>query len=194
MEQNPKQITDVDLLVNITNKDKSAFGMLYDRYSQLVFNLGNKIVKDHDYAGEVLQSVFIQIWNKAHTYNSKKGAVSTWIINITRNKSIDILRKTKKEKMNVDIELDYLESGAGYDFNFSEMAERREFIANAMESLSLDQKKIIDMIYFEGYTHKEAAEILGIPLGTAKTRIHLGIAKLRDKLSPFMMEIEYDDR
>ena len=154
MELNQNQITDVDLLESITNKDKTAFGILYDRYSQLVFNLGNKIVKDHDYAGEVLQSVFIQIWNKADTYNSKKGAVSTWIINITRNKSIDILRKTKKEKLNVDIDLDYLESDTNYDFNISEIAEKREFIVKAMETLSPEQKKIIEMIYFEGYKHK----------------------------------------
>ena len=189
MELNQNQISDVDLLESIAGKDSSAFGILYDRYSQLVFNLGNKIVKDHDYAGEVLQSVFIQIWNKADTYNRKKGAVSTWIINITRNKSIDILRKTKKEKLNVDIDLDYLESDANCDFNISEIAEKREFIIKAMESLSPEQRKIIEMIYFEGYPHKEAAEILDIPLGTAKTRIHLGIAKLRDRLSPFIMEI-----
>ena len=171
MELNQNQISDVDLLESIAGKDSSAFGILYDRYSQLVFNLGNKIVKDHDYAGEVLQSVFIQIWNKADTYNRKKGAVSTWIINITRNKSIDILRKTKKEKLNVDIDLDYLESDTNCDFNISEIAEKREIIIKAMESLSPEQRKIIEMIYFEGYTHKEAAEILGVRIGTVMSRL-----------------------
>lgn len=189
MALNQNTISDVDLLANIASKDKTAFGILYERYSQLVYNLGNKIVKDHDYAGEVLQSVFVQIWNKADTYNNKKGAVSTWIINITRNKSIDILRKTKKQKLNVDLDLDNLESDTAYDFTLSERSERREVIVKAMESISPEQKKIIELIYFEGYTHKEASEILNIPLGTAKTRVHLGIAKLRDKLSPFMIEI-----
>ena len=189
MSLNQNTISDVDLLASIASRDKAAFGLLYERYSQLVFNLGNKIVKDHDYAGEVLQSVFVQIWNKADTYNSKKGAVSTWIINITRNKSIDILRKTKKQKLNVDLDLDNMESDKNYDFSLSERAERRDIIMKAMESISPEQKKIIELIYFEGYTHKEASEILGIPLGTAKTRIHLGIAKLRDKLSPLMIEI-----
>jgi RNA polymerase sigma-70 factor (ECF subfamily) len=186
LNQNP--ITDVDLLAGIASKDKSAFGILYDRYSQLVYNLGNKIVKDHDYAGEVLQSVFVQIWNKAETYNRNKGAVSTWIINITRNKSIDILRRTKKHKLNVDLDLDNLESDTNYDFSISERAEQRDIILKAMDSISPDQKKIIELIYFEGYTHKEASEILNIPLGTAKTRVHLGIAKLRDKLTPFIIE------
>jgi len=189
MTLNPNTISDVDLLAEIASKDRAAFDMLYERYSQLVFNLGNKIVKDHDYAGEVLQSVFVQIWNKADTYNSKKGAVSTWIINITRNKSIDILRKTKKQKLNVDLDLDNLESDSAYEFTLSERSERREIIMNAMESISPEQRKIIELIYFEGYTHKEASEILNIPLGTAKTRVHLGIAKLRDKLTPFMVEI-----
>ena len=70
MALNQNTISDVDLLANIASKDKTAFGILYERYSQLVYNLGNKIVKDHDYAGEVLQSVFVQIWNKADTYNN----------------------------------------------------------------------------------------------------------------------------
>jgi len=186
LNQNP--ISDVDLLADIASRDKSAFGILYNRYSQLVYNLGNKIVKDHDYAGEVLQSVFFQIWNKAETYNRNKGAVSTWIINITRNKSIDILRKTKKQKLNVDLDLDNLESDTNYDFSISERAEQKDIILKAMESISPEQKEIIELIYFEGYTFKEASEILDIPLGTAKTRIHLGIAKLRDKLSPFIIE------
>jgi len=186
LNQNP--ISDVDLLAGIVSRDKSAFGILYNRYSQLVYNLGNKIVKDHDYAGEVLQSVFFQIWNKAETYNRNKGAVSTWIINITRNKSIDILRKTKKQKLNVDLDLDNLESDTNYDFSISERAEQKDIILKAMESISPEQKEIIELIYFEGYTFKEASEILDIPLGTAKTRIHLGIAKLRDKLSPFIIE------
>lgn len=189
MSLNQNTVSDVDLLAGIASRDKAAFDILYERYSQLVFNLGNKIVKDHDYAGEVLQSVFVQIWNKADTYNKNKGAVSTWIINITRNKSIDILRKTKKQKLNVDLDLDNMESDTNYDFTLSERSERREVIMKAMESISPEQKKIIELIYFEGYTHKEASEILDIPLGTAKTRIHLGIAKLRDKLSPFMIEI-----
>lgn len=189
MSLNQNTVSDVDLLASIASRDKAAFDILYERYSQLVFNLGNKIVKDHDYAGEVLQSVFVQIWNKADTYNKNKGAVSTWIINITRNKSIDILRKTKKQKLNVDLDLDNMESDTNYDFTLSERSERREVIMKAMESISPEQKKIIELIYFEGYTHKEASEILDIPLGTAKTRIHLGIAKLRDKLSPFMIEI-----
>ena len=144
MPLNQNTISDVDLLASIASKDKTAFSILYERYSQLVFNLGNKIVKDHDYAGEVLQSVFVQIWNKADTYNSKKGAVSTWIINITRNKSIDILRKTKKLKLNVDIDLDNLESDTAYEFTLSERSERRGIIMNAMESLSPEQRKIIE--------------------------------------------------
>ena len=131
LNQNP--ISDVDLLAGIVSRDKSAFGILYNSYSQLVYNLGNKIVKDHDYAGEVVQSVFFQIWNKAETYSRNKGAVSTWIINITRNKSIDILRKTKKQKLNVDLDLDNLESDTNYDFSISERAEQKDIILNVAE-------------------------------------------------------------
>ena len=93
MTINQNRISDVDLIKRISQDDKDAFSSLYDRYSQLVYNLAYKILRDQDYAGEAMQSVFFQVWNKADTYNEKKGAVSTWIINIARNKSIDILRR-----------------------------------------------------------------------------------------------------
>ena len=189
MTLNQNELSDVDLISRVVKMDKSAFGILYDRYSQLVFNLANKIVKDSDYAGEVMQSVFIQIWNKSSSYNEKKGAVSTWIINITRNKSIDLLRRTKKDKLNIYIEFDELESPNNYDTTISEINERNNVIKKVMGEIPEEQRAIIEMIYLEGYTQKEVSEKLNIPLGTVKTRIHLGIAKLRDILSPYMREI-----
>jgi len=189
MTLNQNDLTDVDLISMVVESDKTAFGILYDRYSQLVYNLANKIVKDSDYAGEVLQSVFIQIWNKASSYNEKKGAVSTWIINITRNKSIDLLRRTKKDKLNIYLEFDELESTSNYSSTIIEIKEKREILKKVMGEIPEEQRKIIEMVYLEGYTQREVSESLGIPLGTVKTRIHLGIAKLRDVLSPYMREI-----
>ena len=189
MTLNQNDLSDVDLISRVVEMDKSAFGVLYDRYSQLVYNLANKIVKDSDYAGEVMQSVFIQIWNKAASYNEKKGAVSTWIINITRNKSIDLLRRTKKDKLNIYLEFDELESPTNYGSTISEINERKNVIKKVMGEIPGEQRTIIEMIYLEGYTQKEVSEKLDIPLGTVKTRIHLGISKLRDILAPYMREI-----
>ena len=189
MTQNQNQLTDVDLIGRVVHRDKSAFGTLYDRYSQLVFNLANKIVKDPDYGGEVMQSVFIQIWNKASTYNESKGAVSTWIINIARNKSIDLLRRTKNEKLNVYLEFTELESPDNYGSTISENNERKKILKEVMAEIPEEQRIIINLIYLEGYTQKEVSEKLEIPLGTVKTRIHLGINKLRERLSGYMEEI-----
>ena len=189
MALNQREISDVNLISRIAQMDKSAFSILYERYSQLVYNLANKIVKDSDYAGEVMQSVFVQIWHKAPSYNEKKGALSTWIINITRNKSIDLLRRIKKDKLNVCIEFDELESPTNYDSTINEISERKKIIKKVMGEIPREQRTIIEMVYLEGYTQKEVSEKLNIPLGTVKTRTHLGIAKLRDILSPYMREI-----
>ena len=189
MTLNQNEFSDVDLISRVVKMDKAAFGALYDRYSQLVYNLANKIVKDQDYAGEVMQSVFIQVWNKAASYNENKGAVSTWIINITRNKSIDLLRRTKKDKLNVFMELDDIESPSNYDSTISELNERKNVIKKVLGEIPDEQRAIIEMVYLEGYTQREVSEKLDIPLGTVKTRIHLGINKLRDILKPYMREI-----
>ena len=189
MTINQIRISDVDLIKRIAQDDKDAFNSLYDRYSQLAYNLANKIVRDEDYAGEAMQSVFWQVWNRADTYNEKKGAVSTWIINITRNKAIDILRRNKKNKINISTEYEELESDINFDLNIMELRERREIIIKGMGIIPPEQKNIIELIYLQGYTQREVAEMLEIPLGTVKTRIHLGIGKLREILSPYLKEI-----
>lgn len=176
---------ETDLMNKIVRKDTSAFGRLYDRYSQVVFNLAMRILKNRGEAEELVQEVFLQVWNKAYTYDSNRGSITTWIINIARNLGIDKLRKKKDLGNYSDIEDEQISSNSD-SLRILEEEEQRMVIVEAMEGLPVEQRTAIEMVYYSGLTHAEIAARLNEPIGTVKTRIKLGIAKLRKQLSSKM--------
>ena len=188
MDQGIEWMTESDLINRIVDKDRSAFSELYNRFSQSVFKWSLRIVKDKGEAEEVVQEVFLQIWNTAATYNSNRGEISTWIINITRSRAIDKLRNSKFKNQNITIKDEILLLKYDTRIKFEEKSQNRSIIKNALNKLPTEQKKAIEIVYYDGLTHIEAAEKLKIPVGTIKTRIRLAVSKLRIDLSPYFKD------
>ncbi|MEQ9619542.1 MAG: sigma-70 family RNA polymerase sigma factor [Deltaproteobacteria bacterium] len=189
MERNSDINPDKELMALVKKRDKTAFREIYSRFSQVVFNLVYRILKDRQEAEEVVQEIFLQVWNKADSYDAQRGALSTWIINISRNKSIDRLRTRSHKFQNTEINEERLNSK--YDFSriLENREERRKVLQEALNTLPQEQRTAIEMVYFEGFTHVETAQKLNEPVGTIKTRIRLGVMKLKQKIAPYFEEL-----
>ena len=183
-----KSLEDEALLRLIVQKKSEALSELYDRYSRLVFSLALHIVGDQETAEEITQDVFFRVWEKAGSYQSGKAKVSTWLTSITRYRSIDDLRRRGVRPEANSIDWDSLaEWGipATSTNNPEEITDQSlvsQQLINALKQLPIEQKTALALAYFQGLTHNEIAEVLGDPLGTVKTRIRLGMQKLRDLL------------
>jgi len=178
------QESDRTLVQQIGAGDQKAFGILYERYTTLVFSLAVKIAGSHETAEDITLDVFTQIWKNAKKYHPEKGSVKGWIASLARYRSIDTLRRRKvRSDINrpqwSDVQLEKLPSNDNTG-EALELAETRKKVSNAIAKLPEDQQEVLAMAYFKGYTHRQIAEVLNEPLGTIKTRIRLGIQKLRE--------------
>jgi len=176
LNKRPKDITEDELISALKAKNREAVGILYDRYSGFLFGLIHRIVHSEQTAEDILQEVFVKIWKNIDSYDSAKAKLVTWMAIIARNLSIDKIRSKeyKNALQNHDIE-DYVNNIEDSAFNPDHIG-----VKEMLEKLGPEYKKIIDLVYFKGYTQADAAKELGIPLGTVKTRIRSAILKLRE--------------
>ncbi|NER15686.1 sigma-70 family RNA polymerase sigma factor [Spongiivirga citrea] len=167
------------LIKKLKDQDSSAFEELYEMYSQSLYGVIYTIVKDGVLAEELLQDTFLKIWNNANTYTSKKGRFFTWILNIARNTAIDAYRSksynNKKQNLSADNFVDIIISNE--DLNRKTDAIGIEKFVHKLKKKCI---KLIDLLYFKGYTQKEAAEVIEIPVGTVKTRLRKCLSDLRE--------------
>ncbi|QYA26850.1 sigma-70 family RNA polymerase sigma factor [Gramella sp. MT6] len=170
------------LILELQNGNQKAFERIYQLYSESVYGIIYSILKDEKIAEEILQDVFLKIWDNASSYNSDKGRFFTWILNIARNASIDHIRskshKNTQKNLTADNFVNVLESNS----NFSAKADAIG-IQKYIDILKPVCKKLIDLLFFKGFTQKDAAEELDMPLGTVKTRNRACINKLREMLA-----------
>ncbi len=167
-----------DLIELLKSNDKSAFEYLYDNYSGALYGIIFKIISDHEQAEDILQEAFVKIWNNFSAYDPSKGRLFTWMLNITRNLTIDTTRsKSFKKQSKIQ------NSEKVVDFASNSINEKERFdtlgLRNQVALLKKDQKRVIDMAYFEGFTQDEISKKLGIPLGTVKTRMRAAILELK---------------
>jgi len=167
-----------ELISQFQQKDVKAYEKLYNMYCVSISGVVNTIVKNGDITQEITQDVFIKAWNRSDSYSSKKGRFFTWVLNIARNAAIDYTRSKKfkqtKQNLNSDFFVDILESSDNLD-NTTDSIGINEFV----KKLNDKCKDVIKLLFFKGYTQKEASEELNIPLGTIKTRNRNCIAELR---------------
>ncbi len=163
----------------LRSRDSRAFGYLYDNYSGALLGIINQIVDDIDLANDVLQDVFVNIWRKIESYDSGKGRLFTWMLNIARNASIDLIRSSAYQNMRrtKDIDDNY-EVGSGADL----LKVDHIGLKKVLEKLKEEHRVLVELSYFKGYTHEEISEIEDIPLGTVKTRIRNALKHLREIL------------
>lgn len=170
--------TQDELIVLIRARDQKAFSYLYDHYSKALFGVINHIVNNQEESEDVLQNTFLKIWNNFASYDEQKGRLYTWMLNIARNLAIDSTR-SKHEKIKNKIQET---SDSVYHKNnlFAENNSHDSIgLKNILDNLKDDQKEIIDLAYYEGYTQEEISKKLSLPLGTVKTKVRQAILVLR---------------
>ncbi|OOQ58698.1 RNA polymerase sigma factor [Mucilaginibacter pedocola] len=171
-------LTEDELVSALRNREKIAVEALYDMYSASLFGVISRIIPDTTAAEDVLQETFVKIWNSFSGYSSEKGRLFTWMVNIARNLAIDKVRSKdfKNQAKNHELEnnVTFIDEQRNTVYK-PELLGIKELVS----TLKPDQKSILDLVYFKGYTHVEAAEELGVPLGTIKTRLRMAILQLR---------------
>jgi len=189
--------TDAELLQRIVQKDMKAISMLYDRYHRQLYALALGIVKDEQEAEDILQEVFVLIWKKSPTYNSELGSPKTWMLRMTQNKAIDLIRskrfqQKKQEAFSLDDQEEpraLLGHSENSTWNMVMQQDHHIFLFQALKKLPAEQRYLIEKAFLEGFTHQELADTMAIPLGTIKTRIRTGMKTLRHELA--FMENDY---
>jgi RNA polymerase sigma-70 factor (ECF subfamily) len=180
-------VEDQALIRRISAGDAQAIEQLYDRYAATVHRMALRIVKSPELAEEVVQEVFWRVWRRSSSFTSERGRVAQWLFGIAHNLCIDELRRMRSRPVPVyeDVEHPFIQqipdaradvAGAAWH------AEQRRAIADALEQLPAAQRQAIELAYFGGLSHQEIASKLDRPLGTVKTRLRLGLHKLRDVL------------
>lgn len=184
MEPTPDQQIEVLLLQRIGQGDRAGFQELYDRFAGILFTTALRVLNDQREAEDVLQEVFVQIWEKATLYIPERGKPLTWAMTLTRNKSIDRLRSIQRRarlRDEVENEADVSQSIEQRDSSDEvDTMEKGKIIRNAVMQLSQEQREAIEMAFFGGLTQNEIAFRLKQPLGTVKARIRRGMMRLKD--------------
>lgn len=175
----------IELLQNIAGGDQQALAALYDATSRLLYGLALRILQDAGAAEEVLLDVYTQIWRQAAAYNAERGTPVAWMVSMARSRAIDRLRATRVERQRKE-PLDLLTMRASIDSAEEAVATRelQQMVRAALETLSPEQQEVINLAYYGGLSQSEIATQTGQPLGTVKTRVRLGMMKLREILKP----------
>jgi RNA polymerase sigma-70 factor, ECF subfamily len=170
-----------ELVLQLQNRNQQAFSYLYDNYAAALNGIIYRLVEDKELSEDILQEAFVKIWNNFSNYDTTKGRLFTWMLNLTRNLTIDTLRSKgykKQSKISSD------ENSVSNYADNNTTVERFDAIGirKQLSNLKPEQRSIIDMAYFNGYTQDEISKEMGIPLGTVKTRMRSAILELRKML------------
>ena len=171
----PSTEDDVTLLARVRRGDEPAMASLFDRYSKVVYSVALRVLRDPASAEDVLQEIFMQIWRSPDAFIATRGSLGGWLAIVSRNRSIDALRRKRPTEQVEGIAL-------ASAYNLAEESERNLMIEKARGMIGLlpsEQRKTLEMAFFDGLTHSEIAEMTGDPLGTVKTRIRAALISLR---------------
>lgn len=178
-------LRDEELLVLIAGGDEQALGALYDRYGRLIFSMAMRITGDRLTAEEVTQDVFQVVWQQTAAFRPTSGTIPAWIIGITRHRAIDRIRSQRHKARQKDTQIDDAMAAVLSDNTSVENdAVLRSDIRAALGDLPNEQRHVIELAYYGGLTTVEIASSMGTPVGTVKTRLRLGLSRLRTALLP----------
>jgi RNA polymerase sigma-70 factor (ECF subfamily) len=177
-----------ELVTRLAAGDESAFAQLYDCTNRIVYGLALRILRDPSYAEDVAMEVYLQVWRTASHYDPQRGTVTSWLVMLVRSRALDCLRRRKARRADLEENVDdvpNLRDTRPTPELASMEAGRSRIVQKAMADLTPDQREAIELAYFSGLSHSEMAERTGLPLGTVKTRIRLGMLHLRKLLGPY---------
>lgn len=177
----PMAPSDHDLIARVADRDRGAFADLYDRYAPRAFGLILKIVRNRTDAEDVLQDAFLQVWNQVGRYDPARASPEVWVLLLARSRAVDrIRRRTDAPTEAVGADVPAAPEDPGLELQRAEDTGR---LQTALDSLPPEQRELIRLSFFHGLTHQEIACRQSLPLGTVKTRIRLGLLRLRDRFA-----------
>jgi len=184
-----QRLADEDLIMLVERRDADAFAILYDRHGGAAYSLAHRIVGDPAVAEDVTQEAFLSLWRSGGRFDAARGSVRSWMLGIVRNRAIDALRRASGPAPKLDLDDDgVLEGQASGELTDAEAIRREtaQRVRGALGELPDEQSQVIGLAYFGGFTHSEIAVMLGMPLGTVKGRMRLGLEKIRVMLGERM--------
>ncbi len=182
-DDNTDQNVDAAILRQIADRDPRGVELLYDRYGGVAFALAYRLLGERGSAEDVVQEAFLNVWRQGATYDTRRGTVRTWLLTIVHHRAIDQMR-SMRSKAGADTVIDDALPLPAKEDTWTEVIQslEHERIRLAMATLPPEQRQVVDLAYYGGFTHTEIAQRVGIPLGTVKGRMRLALDKLRDLL------------
>ncbi|MEA5463835.1 sigma-70 family RNA polymerase sigma factor [Leptothoe sp. PORK10 BA2] len=175
---------ETELIFGMVQGDQTALSQLYDRYARVMYSLAFKILGSVEEAEEVVLDVFTKAWRTAARYDASRSRVDSWLFLMTRSRSLDRLRQRQRQTKVVEAATNTAQvSSSNLPEDALMIDERRMVVIQALTELTDEQRLVIELAYYRGYSQSEIAQQTGIALGTVKTRIRLGLRKLKASLS-----------
>ncbi|HEX8196561.1 MAG TPA: sigma-70 family RNA polymerase sigma factor [Pyrinomonadaceae bacterium] len=184
MQPETVQIPDADLLRAVAQGDEESLAAIYDRYRTILFGLLFRILGNRAEAEDVLQEVFVQVWQRARDFDENRGKAFTWLVTLARSRAIDRLRSLGSRSRTIEAATKESADAVGDAVEDAINNERGEVVREALKELPEEQRAALLMAYFDGFSQSEIAERTNTPLGTVKTRMRTGMTKLREVLAP----------
>lgn len=181
-----ERLADEELMPLIGGKDPEAFGVFYDRHGGVAYSLAYRIVGERGTAEDVTQEAFLSIWRSGARFDRTRGSVRSWMLSIVRNRAIDSLRASAGKAPRLTLDDDSILEQRPAEELTEDEAIRHETateVRGALDQLPGEQSKVIELAYFGGFSQSEIARMLGLPLGTVKGRMRLGLEKIRNELA-----------
>jgi RNA polymerase sigma-70 factor (ECF subfamily) len=185
-KQKAERLADEELMPLIGAKDAEAFEVFYDRHGGVAYSLAYRIVGEKAAAEDVTQEAFISLWRSGARFDRARGSVRSWMLSIVRNRAIDFLRSSTGKAPKLDFDDDAVLEQRPSDELTEDVAIQHETaseVRGVIERLPGDQSKVIELAYFGGFSQSEIARMLGVPLGTVKGRMRLGLEKIRGEIA-----------
>jgi RNA polymerase sigma-70 factor (ECF subfamily) len=174
-------LADEELISLVGAGDAGAFAALYDRHGRAVYSLSYRMTGERQAAEDLVQDAFLKVWRSAGTYRSHRGSVKTWLLSIVRNRGVDRLRsQASSRRAREEAEAQAPRSQPSEAFSEAWSNHRKYRLREALRAIPHDQREVLALVHFSGLTQTEVSERLGLPLGTVKGRVRLGLRKLRD--------------
>lgn len=174
-------VPDTTLVARVARGDVGAFTVLYERYARVILAMAAHTVGRTD-AEEVVQDVFLRLWNRAGQFDGARGSFSAWFMTIARHRVVDELQRRRKGPVAVEAVHELLSANSGGELVEEPALTDRRFVLDAVRALPEEQRRVLVLAYFGGMSQSAIAAHLDLPLGTVKTRIRLGLQKLRESL------------
>jgi RNA polymerase sigma-70 factor (ECF subfamily) len=186
-------LSDEELMARLSHRDMTAFETLYERYGTLVYSVALRVTAEPQVAEDVAQETFLRVWRTPERYVPERGRFVTWLLSATRNRAVDQVRtRGRRRKRETTTDAPQREPAATEMADpalVAQLSDVRRTVRTALGSLPAEQRQVIELAYYDGYTQQEIAGLLDQPLGTVKTRIRLGMRKLRAALATELKEL-----